>query len=193
MKITKTVDIKKDGINFSHICDIDISRIKTLVQDLTEDQWLENSTRQNLPTKYHSKTQTYFLVGFPFDWTPHTPIEPKILRPDSELYLSVLPTIKFLEEYHGGKVGSVIIPKLLAGEMVYEHKDIGEYLGLVRRNHLAIVTNENVYFSVGGEVINMREGELWEINNNLHHGVENFSDQDRIHMIIDIIPEEYLS
>jgi tetratricopeptide (TPR) repeat protein len=45
-----------------------------------------------------------------------------------------------------------------------------------------------VDFFVGGEKKNMRAGELWEINNGLAHAVENRSDQDRIHIIIDWMP-----
>ncbi len=34
----------------------------------------------------------------------------------------------------------------------------------------------------------MREGEFWEINNSLDHSVENQGDADRIHLIVDWMP-----
>jgi hypothetical protein len=38
----------------------------------------------------------------------------------------------------------------------------------------------------------MYEGECWEINNMQYHEVINDSEEDRIHLIIDIIPNEYI-
>ena len=56
------------------------------------------------------------------------------------------------------------------------------------RIHVPIITNDEVVFSVGGEELNMREGEMWEINNATLHAVENRSEQDRIHLIVDWVP-----
>ena len=41
---------------------------------------------------------------------------------------------------------------------------------------------------VGGEQKVMRAGEMWEINNATLHAVDNQSDEDRIHLIIDWVP-----
>jgi aspartyl/asparaginyl beta-hydroxylase (cupin superfamily) len=38
----------------------------------------------------------------------------------------------------------------------------------------------------------MQSGECWEINNSRPHLVENNSDIDRIHLLIDIMPNEEL-
>ena len=43
-------------------------------------------------------------------------------------------------------------------------------------------------FRVGGEQKVMHPGEMWEINNATVHAVDNQSDEDRIHMIIDWVP-----
>ena len=56
------------------------------------------------------------------------------------------------------------------------------------RIHIPIVTGENNIFLVNGELKNMQVGEMWEINNELPHMVENRSDEDRIHLIVDWIP-----
>ena len=38
----------------------------------------------------------------------------------------------------------------------------------------------------------MATGECWEINNTRLHSVENNSDIDRVHLLIDIMPNKYL-
>ena len=52
---------------------------------------------------------------------------------------------------------------------------------------------KDVYFYVDDGVLNMLEGECWEINNMKSHEVINNSDEDRIHLMIDIIPNKYIN
>jgi hypothetical protein len=192
MTIKKIVDVKDSGLNLRVIDTVDISQIKKLVNELTDQQWNENTSRQN-SFKNHSHTRTYFLVNYDLGWIKNSPYEATILNPESPLWNSVKPLVEFLESYHDGKVGRVILPKLISGGIIDGHKDGGDYLESVRRHHIPIVTNERVSFSVGEEIVSMREGEVWEINNNFVHEVENPSEQDRIHLLIDIIPNKYLS
>jgi aspartyl/asparaginyl beta-hydroxylase (cupin superfamily) len=80
----------------------------------------------------------------------------------------------------------------MAGGNIQPHQDGGDYLDVVRRHHIPIVTSPEVLFFIDGRGINMREGELWEINNMLRHEVQNPSSIDRVHLMVDIIPNEYL-
>jgi quercetin dioxygenase-like cupin family protein len=191
--MTKTpIDIKASKINLNLVDTINVSNIKDLVNSLTGEQWLENTSRQT-SFNNHSTTQTYFLADYFLGWEKNTAYESKIVHPESPLWEAVLPVVQMLEEYHDGRVGRVILPKLLAGGIISAHRDSGDYLEAVHRHHIAIVTNENVSFMVDDETINMREGEIWEINNNMIHEVENMSDQDRVHLLIDIIPNKFLA
>jgi aspartyl/asparaginyl beta-hydroxylase (cupin superfamily) len=64
--------------------------------------------------------------------------------------------------------------------------DSGYSLESCNRIHIPIITNNEVYFTVGGERKNLKDGEMWQINNNNKmHSVENNSNQDRIHLITD--------
>jgi hypothetical protein len=182
-----------EAFNFNKISDFDVTNIKRLVSELTEEDWLENTTRQKYFKTVHASTNTYFLADCSLDWEIKDGYETQLIRPESEMWAAVYPIVKLLEDYHDGKVGRVIIPKLFAGTKIPSHKDSGEYLEIVRRHHIAIITNDDIFFSVGDETINMREGEIWEINNNLNHAVDNNSDIDRVHVIIDIIPNTYIA
>jgi tetratricopeptide (TPR) repeat protein len=82
----------------------------------------------------------------------------------------------------------MILAKLVAGGTIPKHTDAGFSLLNCHRVHLPIITNDDVIFSVGGEDINMQVGELWEINNGTEHAVENRSAEDRIHLIVDWMP-----
>jgi hypothetical protein len=49
-----------------------------------------------------------------------------------------------------------------------------------------------VFFGVGEDSVPMQEGECWEINNSRTHWVENNSPVDRVHLLVDIMPNDEL-
>jgi hypothetical protein len=180
-----------EPFTFRHIRNVEIGRIRELVSQLTEEQWLENTSRQ-VTFENHALTQTYFLHDCPLNWQINNPYQGTVTHPDSELWAEIYPIVYFLEQYHRGKVGRVMLPKLMAGGNIQPHQDGGDYLDVVRRHHIPIFTAPEVLFFIDGRGINMREGELWEINNMLRHEVQNPSSIDRVHLMVDIIPNEYL-
>ena len=66
------------------------------------------------------------------------------------------------------------------------------YLNTIKRHHIPIVTNDEVWFYVDGEKKNLKTGEIWEIDNTKLHKVENLSNKDRVHVIVDILPNDFL-
>lgn len=53
------------------------------------------------------------------------------------------------------------------------------------RIHIPIVTNSENFFTCNGETIHMKAGEVWTFNSAKPHAAENFSNQERIHLVID--------
>jgi aspartyl/asparaginyl beta-hydroxylase (cupin superfamily) len=59
---------------------------------------------------------------------------------------------------------------------------------MCNRVHIPIITNKDVFFKIEDQIKQLKEGEMWEINNSERlHSVENNSNKDRIHLIIDWI------
>ncbi len=90
-------------------------------------------------------------------------------------------------------VKSARLLKLGAGARIIEHRDYNLSLddGEVRL-HVAITTNPLVDFYLNGERVVMNPGECWYINANLPHKVENRSDSDRVHLVIDCKVDDWL-
>ena len=84
----------------------------------------------------------------------------------------------------------MIAVKLPGGGYIDTHKDFGKQLESGHRIHIPVITNESVLFTIGNETINMKQGEIWEINNQEEHSVVNDSIFDRIHLIIDWIKND---
>jgi hypothetical protein len=101
-------------------------------------------------------------------------------------------TNTFLNSFYGkGYYIRVNLVKLLKGGDIPEHIDETFSLSHSHRIHLPIITNDKVVFTVGGESLCLKEGEMYEINNKHHHKVANLGDHDRVHMILDwVVPGE---
>ena len=179
-----------ETFRFKYHKNYDVDKIKKEVLKL-EEEWLKDTSRQELFAA-HKATTTVFLTDYALEWELYEPYAGSVREPESILYKLVEPIIKDLEQMHNGQVGRVIFPKLKAGKTIDAHIDGGDYLDVSRRHHIPIVTNSKVFFAIDQGLLNMYEGECWEINNMKLHEVVNDSDEDRIHLLIDIIPNEYI-
>lgn len=88
---------------------------------------------------------------------------------------------------------SVRLLKLTAGSSIREHRDddLGWEAGEVRL-HVPIVTNPEVEFFLNGQRVLMQPGECWYLDLSLPHRVENRSEADRIHLVIDCLLNDWL-
>jgi hypothetical protein len=153
------------------------------------DEWFLDTTRQ-YEYSVHSLTNSYFIYEHSNKWTYGLPYNAEYRCTDDELFALIEPIIKDLEQIHKGKVGKCVFLRLPPGKVVYEHVDTGDYLNAARRHHIAIQTNPDTFFRVDKEKKNMLVGDCWEINNMKLHFAENNGDTDRVHLLIDILPDD---
>ena len=87
----------------------------------------------------------------------------------------------------GSGIHTAILIKLPAGKSIPTHIDAAPHFKLYKRIHIPIITNPQCLFTVGGETIHMKCGEMWEINNDTKpHSVHNKGAEDRVHLLVDI-------
>lgn len=89
---------------------------------------------------------------------------------------------------------AVRLLRLRAGSNIAEHRDyrLGYEDGEVRL-HVPIVTNPDVAFYLAGERVMMAIGDCWYLNVNLPHRVDNRSNTDRVHLVIDCVVNDWLA
>lgn len=85
-------------------------------------------------------------------------------------------------------LGRAKIVCLPAGNTVYPHIDRGEYYRFRGRYHLVLKSSNGSWLKAGDEEVRMREGELWWFDNDQMHEAHNDGDEDRIHIIFDMLP-----
>lgn len=184
LKKDSSWDILEHGI-------FDISEIKNELISTGLGNSFNNNIR-NLEYKVHQYTESNVLYDFPLNWAGED-ISSRVSLDHPGLIKLVTPIVQNLESFFDGKVGRVLLANLLSGKEIGKHKDAGYYLESVRRNHIPIITNKDVVFQVGEKALNMKPGHWYEINNNNTHYVKNGGDQDRYHLIIDILPKGVLN
>ena len=182
--------------NFSFLGKIDTAELKALVLSLSDEQWDSFAIRQNI-YEVHQNTRTIGLV-YDLDFRHSHPTRlPTLAMFEDALRPVLMKTAAHYEESEAGKLliknnklGYFIrasLVSLAAGRDITAHRDMNFSLTHSHRVHLPIITNEDVWFTVGNESISMCEGDLYEINNRRIHSVVNNGDQDRVHLILDFV------
>jgi hypothetical protein len=169
------------SFNFKLHGKLDVTPIKECLSGL---DWEVYQFRQKTYS-HHSKTKT-----IPLMWD-----EDKLIVKYHKDYKLFKFTLKFIEDLligilGNGKIETAILINLPKKEKINSHYDVGEYFNKRNRIHIPIITNKDCIFQINGELKNMKEGEIWEINNNeKEHSVENGGIEDRIHLLIDFLPK----
>ena len=165
-------------MNFKFIEKIDVTNIKSKLKDLDWDSFdwrIKNSQGS------HSETKSVPII---FDENRKEPIK----QENYILFSDTLNDIKniFQKTYGDGILFTALLINLPAGKRIKSHIDVGENFDLSHRVHIPIITNDRCFFSVDEEIKNMKEGEMWEIDNNgKYHWVSNEGETDRIHLLVD--------
>jgi len=171
----------------------DIDLIKEEISNFSEE-WLLDTSRQNLGM-VHKTTEMFRICATPYEWSPTDPVITtqynSFKNVGAQEQLNKI--YNTLEQYYSGKIIRCEVIKLYAGTEIYKHIDGGALLNYSRRVHIPIITNELVTFTVMNDSINMKESLWYEINNQMPHAVKNSSTQDRVHIIIDILPDDMLN
>jgi len=134
----------------------------------------------------HHNTSSWFLRHTASFNIQHTP---KVYSHSNwnlvpELWVEIKEVFK--DKFNNFEIVRALVVNLPAGTDIPIHLDAGDNLMYCHRCHVPIITNDNVIFTVNKTSLNMKEGEIHEINNSKHHSVHNNGTEDRYHLIFDI-------
>ena len=83
--------------------------------------------------------------------------------------------------------------RLGPGSRIREHRDYNLSLADGEaRVHVPVLTSPGVRFTLDGEVVAMGPGEAWYLDLNLPHRVENPGPEDRVHLVVDCVVDDWL-
>jgi aspartyl/asparaginyl beta-hydroxylase (cupin superfamily) len=99
---------------------------------------------------------------------------------------------RFIEETAaqlGALPGRAKIVSLPPGKRVYPHIDRGDYYRVHARLHLVLRSTQGSRLRAGDEICRLAEGELWWFDNQQEHEAWNEGQENRIHLIFDVLPQ----
>jgi aspartyl/asparaginyl beta-hydroxylase (cupin superfamily) len=161
--------------------------IKDKVKSLDKEEWDRNTFRQ---TSFSVHAQTKSII-FKFR-SMQGPMEDITTYDEWDKWSEALSPVtdQAAEVITGCKDGVIIkamLAKLPAGSRIAPHRDDHQMFDMAHRIHLPIITNDEVDFTIDGQVYHMKEGVAYEINNKLEHSVKNNSNTGRVHLIFDYV------
>jgi hypothetical protein len=176
------------------ITDLDVRPLLTALE-AKPDLWDQITERQTTPGSPHVDTRAIFLR-----WATARTIEAVFNDIDAIDYPAYdeLPEFRELvgqicEINSTTKLARVMITKLKPGGRITPHADEGLYADTYERFHLVLQSDVgNKFMSQSKksqfvyETAEMRVGELWWFDHKRTHWVENNSNRDRIHLIMDM-------
>lgn len=171
--------------NLNLVKKYDVSNLSNMVK-LFDSEWLEDESRQH-GSKHHWRTKSYHIMWYPIGWLPGDKYVPSFLCKREDVWQEIKKILDDLSYQYKGKPARVTLVNLPAGKLVTPHADEQIYTHVINRFHIPIITNDEVYFSVNDQTVNMEIGECWEVNNAKIHGAYNLGSTDRVHLMIDII------
>ena len=169
----------------------EIKDLKEKVLKYTKEDWEKYDYRQKNYV-VHNSTKTIPLIWNEMDKNNLRNLkkEDRKFWPEADNYKTELDSLSqiFTEKYGKGFISSAMLINLPSRTVIKPHVDnYDPYFDKVNRTHLAIVTDDEVIFTVGGEERNIKEGEIFEIDNSnkLHFVVNNSEEIDRVHLLAD--------
>ncbi len=153
--------------------------------------------------KQHYNTQDYdgswsviplrSFMGLPDAlFSVHQSAGPHVKYLDTPL-LEQCPVIRNVLQQMQCELQSVRLMNLGPGAIIKPHRDHDLHFEKGEaRLHIPVQTAEEVSFYVEEERIPLREGECWYLNLSLTHRVENRSKNNRIHLVMDCLVNDWL-
>jgi aspartyl/asparaginyl beta-hydroxylase (cupin superfamily) len=148
------------------------------------------------------RQETFFqhrnTKSFPLFWPDENNVQNNVLNilkknKNSIVWDIVENEFSLLSQKYDGIIVRAMFANLLKGKSIDPHVDGGFLLENCHRLHLPIITNKNIDFIIENTSHYLREGIWYEFNNVKVHSVHNKSDFDRIHLMVDIIPNSILN
>lgn len=152
------------------------------------DLWNQNQLRTQHPGTAHAQVDDIW-IWFNDVSQPEAVIDDKeVISYPAWGELPQVQTIVFdlMRRVGGVRLGRVIITRLAPGRRITPHEDQGAPASYYTRYQVALQSLPGALFHCGGETVNFRTGEVWMIDNQATHSVENNSADDRLVMIVDV-------
>ena len=172
---------------FKYIGKFNVNPLLKYLPPTSDPLWSKNTFRQTL---YNGHRDTKSII---FIWESNGDGDYNINDQElinSSLGKEVIKIVdKIKENYNNSSVSKLMIVSMIPKGLIDYHKD-GGILTKMRRIHLPLLTDRNCIFEIDGTRFSFPKGFCFEFDNTRTHSVDNRSEIERIHIILDLIVED---
>lgn len=152
--------------------------------------WNQNTLRTQHPGTAHAEVDDIWLR---FNEIPDG--QPELVADATECInypaFAALPQARplifgLMAKVEGERLGRCMITRLKPGGRILPHEDMGAPATYYERYHVVLLSEPGCVFAAGDEKVHMRTGEVYWFDNTQTHEVWNNSQEDRVHLIVDI-------
>ena len=156
------------------------------------DMWLVDTSRQR-KVRCQRDTQNIFLrvakKPLPPGARNANDVHASRVARSASRFPRALEFCQRIANLQDGELGRATLVALQPQGWVRSHDDAGAYYRVRDRFHLILKSPEGSPLTAKGENVVMREGELWAFDNKSEHEARNPSDEPRMHLIFDVLPQ----
>lgn len=186
---------KCEGKPYLSYGELDVEEVTQELHQIEPALWQRYDFRTKFSSLTHKSTHTIPLYWLINSWRAHTPATIYRFTDGTSFF----PWIERLHQHliqqgiEDGIVVKAMFAKLLPNQIIPTHVDVGNALQLAHRYHWVISSHSAVQMTVNGESTHWPNHHVYELNNIVKHSVENPTDTERIHFIMDVMPRALLS
>lgn len=171
---------------------VSIEALRRAVLGLAPADWSAQQIRQN-EYEVHAQTQSVVLVFTDGSGWPDIKVSKELgWRLLADFALPVMHAILNAHYPAGGTIIRAMAAKLPAGGIIKPHVDRHPSFHAGHRIHVPLTTNPRVRFMIDGRPYQLAVGRAFEINNQRTHSVMNKGATDRITLIFDYLPPDFI-
>lgn len=171
--------------NYLKVAEIPNDLLIPIIESCQQATWTDGSY-----DRFEKPLADGKLIEFPF---PIARREPNYTDQQKLILESCRPLLEWimsLPRFQGYKWIRGEVATLVPGVELGWHRDPQWFHDNSVRLHVPVITNENCWQLWENEEFHMMVGMLYELNNRVLHSARNSGDQDRTHLILDLMPEE---
>jgi aspartyl/asparaginyl beta-hydroxylase (cupin superfamily) len=154
---------------------------------LTADRWSTDLSKK-LPDIFGEMCSFRIMLFHMNKWSDPLAYEPEFCNSDHPIYSFIINEIKKLELLYNASAKIAVIDGMPAGSIIARHQDGSGIFQKAHRVHLPLVTHEDVKFIIDDIEYHFPSGKYYEFDNSRFHEVHNNSDIFRLHLVVDLIP-----
>jgi len=167
---------------------VPLNLIENLLNAIDDEDWYAGDYRQTVGNM--SDTNSIPIYHTPLCASGRCDMEPiRNIRKEKmydKFFPFVEPILNVLRHHYEFRQYSCFMARLRPGGVIGEHIDRGSFLELCHRVHVPLKSNEDVRYVIDDQTYYWEPGNIYEFDNTRMHGVYNFSNDYRIHLVVNL-------